>query len=173
MSNLVEENLNYLFQQGEYEKAAGLCPQLLQGDKELWKRWVLEFYEHRQIHALVEFIPTDNPRLSQATYDFVLRHFVEYDPAGLLRTIRRWPQVKTKRRGGVGVGVGGSGRAHTEVASSQGEPLYDVVAWIDRLRLEMKQVQAPPPPPPPSVVVGGGNHSSSSSSSSTYKKHGA
>jgi hypothetical protein len=135
MSTLMESFLNHLFKNNEFEKAASLCPSLLGQDKQLWERWVLEFYEKHQIHALVEFIPTGNPRLSQTTYDFVLRHFVERDPTALLHTIRRWPQVKTRRRGSkANAAVGGD--------DSQ-EPLYDVNAWIDRLRLEIKQVRTP------------------------------
>jgi hypothetical protein len=77
--HIQEAFLNHLIAKGSYDEAAAICPNLLQGDPDLWQSWIAAFSEKGQTKALAPYIPTENPRLSYFTYGIVLRDFLVSD----------------------------------------------------------------------------------------------
>ncbi|KAI7983825.1 hypothetical protein LOK49_LG15G01754 [Camellia lanceoleosa] len=97
--------LDHFIVERKYTEAASLCPKLLRGSTSAWERWVFHFSHLRQLPVLVPYIPTENPRLRDTTYE-VLAVFVNHlqvalvalttNPSfhkDLLSTIKSWPPV--------------------------------------------------------------------------------
>lgn len=72
-------------------QAAALCPRILNDKEALWHKWVQVFNKIGQQRAIVPYIPLRNPQLQADTYTSLLLHFLDKDPAELLRLIGEWP----------------------------------------------------------------------------------
>ncbi|TDL30074.1 vacuolar assembling protein VPS41 [Rickenella mellea] len=83
--------LDHLVAEGEYEKAAHLCPKVLGQDAKRWEDWIFVFAQRKQLKTIIPYIPTETPRLNRLVYEMVLAHFLAHDRAALVRTIRDWP----------------------------------------------------------------------------------
>ncbi|KAL1735575.1 hypothetical protein EV714DRAFT_243652 [Schizophyllum commune] len=84
--------VDYLIRQGEYEKAARLCPKVCGHDSKRWEHWIFVFAEKRQLQAVIPFIPTDAPRLDPVVYGMILGYFLSHDRQALVNTIQTWPR---------------------------------------------------------------------------------
>eukprot|EP00191_Tetraselmis_sp_GSL018_P024055 CAMPEP_0177627530 /NCGR_PEP_ID=MMETSP0419_2-20121207/31253_1 /TAXON_ID=582737 /ORGANISM="Tetraselmis sp., Strain GSL018" /LENGTH=661 /DNA_ID=CAMNT_0019128691 /DNA_START=219 /DNA_END=2200 /DNA_ORIENTATION=- len=85
--------LEHLFNTSQFERAASLCPRLLQGNAAAWERWVYMFARARQLPALAPHIPVEEPRLRSTAYEVVLTSFLPSveNHAGFLSLVRSWP----------------------------------------------------------------------------------
>ncbi|TKY48587.1 Vacuolar protein sorting-associated protein 41-like [Spatholobus suberectus] len=87
--------LDHLIVERKYTEAASLCPKLLRGSASAWERWVFHFAHLRQLPVLVPYMPTENPRLRDTTYEFALVALAT-NPSfhkDLLSTVKSWPSV--------------------------------------------------------------------------------
>lgn len=87
---LATSYLEQLLAREDYARAAAECPRLLGVEATLWERWIYNFASRGKLAALAPFIPLQNPRLSQTTYEMVLYHFLDNDPQAFFDTLRRW-----------------------------------------------------------------------------------
>ncbi|GFZ48801.1 hypothetical protein JCM24511_06550 [Saitozyma sp. JCM 24511] len=83
--------MQHLVEQGDFERAAGLGPKVLKGDKDGWETWIHKFAQHQQLPAIIPHVPTKDPRLSRPVYEMILGHLLINDKDALLRTITSWP----------------------------------------------------------------------------------
>ncbi|GAA6000682.1 hypothetical protein JCM10207_004607 [Rhodosporidiobolus poonsookiae] len=83
--------LEYLIDDGQFQKAAEACPKILGINAKLWEDWVFLFAEKGQLETIIPFIPTHDPQLGRLVYEMVLAHFLRHDQEALLRTIKTWP----------------------------------------------------------------------------------
>lgn len=91
MLTIRQKYLADLVGQGEYEKAAQNCPQILASDINLWEKWICTFARIKQLKAISHYIPVDNPRLGANVYAMVLNEFLQSDYLKFQQTIREWP----------------------------------------------------------------------------------
>ncbi|KAK2464836.1 hypothetical protein APHAL10511_003135 [Amanita phalloides] len=91
-SEIGQMYIEYLIGQGEYEKAAALCPQVCGHDVKRWEDWIFTFAEQRELHAVIPYVPIESPTLDRVVYDMILAHFLAHDHQALLRTIKEWPR---------------------------------------------------------------------------------
>lgn len=91
MLTIRQKYLADLVGQGEYEKAASNCPQILASDINLWEKWICTFARIKQLKAISHYIPVDNPRLGANVYAMVLNEFLQSDYLKFQQTIREWP----------------------------------------------------------------------------------
>lgn len=87
-----ERYLQYLIGEGDFVKAARLCPKVCGQDVKRWEDWIFVFAQSRNLQAIIPFIPTDAPQLSHLVYEMILGYFISHDKEALLRTIRDWPK---------------------------------------------------------------------------------
>ncbi|KAI6043752.1 hypothetical protein EDC04DRAFT_2951962 [Pisolithus marmoratus] len=87
-----ERYLRYLVGEGDFVKAARLCPKVCGHDVKRWEDWIFVFAQNRNLQAVIPFIPTDAPQLSHLVYEMILGYFISHDKEALLRTIRDWPK---------------------------------------------------------------------------------
>ncbi|KAG9442877.1 hypothetical protein H6P81_018731 [Aristolochia fimbriata] len=87
--------LDHLILERKYAEAASLCPKLLRGSASAWERWVFHFAHLRQLPVLVQYIPTENPRLRDTAYEVALVALTTNPELhkDLLSTIKSWPPV--------------------------------------------------------------------------------
>ncbi|KAI9138627.1 hypothetical protein BKA69DRAFT_1127186 [Paraphysoderma sedebokerense] len=83
--------LEWLIQNGEFERAAGFCNRILARDIELWEKWIQIFAKHNQLEIITPCIPTENPILNPATYETVLLHYLDKNPPSFFKLISKWP----------------------------------------------------------------------------------
>ncbi|KAL8140404.1 hypothetical protein V2J09_006425, partial [Rumex salicifolius] len=84
--------LDHLIVERKYAEAASLCPKVLRGSVAAWERWAVHFSQLRQLPALVPYMPTENPRLSDTTYELALIALAR-NPAhhkDLLSAVKSW-----------------------------------------------------------------------------------
>ncbi|KAI3605006.1 vacuolar protein sorting 41 [Moniliophthora roreri] len=84
--------IEYLVSQGDFIMAAQLCPKVCARDPDRWQHWIFFFAGKKQLHAVIPYVPTENPRLERLVYEMILAHFLAHDPETLLGTIKDWPR---------------------------------------------------------------------------------
>ncbi|TRM69810.1 hypothetical protein BD626DRAFT_393164 [Schizophyllum amplum] len=84
--------IDYLVRQGEFEKAARLCPKVCGHDSKRWEHWAFVFAEKRHLEAVIPLVPTDAPRLDPVVYGMILGYLLSHDRRALVRTIQVWPR---------------------------------------------------------------------------------
>lgn len=96
-SELIDEvgsrYLDHLIVERKYAEAASLCPKLLRASASAWERWVFHFAQLRQLHILVPYIPTENPKLRDTVYEVALVALAT-NPSfhkDLLSIVKSWP----------------------------------------------------------------------------------
>ncbi|KAI6166436.1 hypothetical protein EDD17DRAFT_1471219 [Pisolithus thermaeus] len=88
-----ERYLRYLVGEGDFVKAARLCPKVCGQDAKRWEDWIFVFAQSRNLQqAVIPFIPTEAPQLSHLVYEMILGYFINHDKEALLKTIREWPK---------------------------------------------------------------------------------
>ncbi|KAI0807975.1 vacuolar assembling protein VPS41 [Fomes fomentarius] len=84
--------VEHLVGEGEYVKAARLCPKVCGQDTKRWEDWIFVFAQKHQLQAIIPYIPTETPTLGHLVYEMILGHFLTHDRQTLLQTIKTWPK---------------------------------------------------------------------------------
>ncbi|KAF8180219.1 vacuolar assembling protein VPS41 [Pholiota molesta] len=84
--------IEHLVQEGDFTRAAQLCPNVCAHDSKRWENWIFAFAQKRQLQCIIPYVPTDKPRLDHVVYEMVLAHFLTHDRDALLHTIKEWPR---------------------------------------------------------------------------------
>ncbi|KAF9476712.1 vacuolar protein sorting-associated protein 41 [Pholiota conissans] len=84
--------IEHLVQEGDFVKAAQLCPNVCAHDPKRWENWIFAFAQKKQLQCIIPFVPTDKPRLDHLVYEMVLAHFLTHDREAFLHTIKEWPR---------------------------------------------------------------------------------
>ncbi|KDR84343.1 hypothetical protein GALMADRAFT_237137 [Galerina marginata CBS 339.88] len=84
--------IEHLFLEGDFVRAAQLCPKVCAHDVKRWENWIFRFAERRQLQAIIPYVPKENPRLDHVIYEMMLAHFLTHDRTALLHTIKDWPR---------------------------------------------------------------------------------
>ncbi|KAF4619821.1 hypothetical protein D9613_004777 [Agrocybe pediades] len=84
--------IEHLVQEGDYVRAAQLCPKVCGRDGAKWEHWIFTYAERKQLHAIIPYVPKENPRLDHVIYEMILVHFLIHDRQMLLKTIKEWPR---------------------------------------------------------------------------------
>ncbi|PPR01596.1 hypothetical protein CVT26_013335 [Gymnopilus dilepis] len=84
--------IEHLVREGDYAKAAQLCPKVCAYDAKRWENWIFTFAQRRQLQVIIPYVPKDKPRLDHLVYEMMLGHFLMHDKKTLLQTIRSWPR---------------------------------------------------------------------------------
>ncbi|KAL4076442.1 hypothetical protein V8B97DRAFT_1921758 [Scleroderma yunnanense] len=87
-----ERYLKHLVTEGQFAKAARLCPKVCGQDVKRWEDWIFVFAQNRHLQAIIPFVPTEAPQLGRLVYEMFLGYFLNNDKEALLRTIRDWPK---------------------------------------------------------------------------------
>ncbi|PPR06614.1 hypothetical protein CVT24_001721 [Panaeolus cyanescens] len=82
----------HLVHEGDFIKAASLCPKVCGKDAKRWEKWIFEFAGKNQLQAIISYVPISNPRLDHVVYEMMLGHFLTHDRDALLRTVKEWPR---------------------------------------------------------------------------------
>ena len=83
--------IDKLLEENEFSQAASVCPRVYKQSAENWEAVVYKFAHHRKIHILYSVLPTENPVLSQNTYDIASQEFLEQDIELLYKAVKEWP----------------------------------------------------------------------------------
>ncbi|BGP45376.1 Vacuolar protein sorting-associated protein 41 [Rhodotorula kratochvilovae] len=83
--------LEFLVDEGQYDKAAETCPKILGINAKLWEDWVFLFADKGRLETIIPYVPTHDPQLGRLVYEMILAHFLRHDQEALLRTIQAWP----------------------------------------------------------------------------------
>ncbi|XP_033639458.1 vacuolar protein sorting-associated protein 41 homolog isoform X2 [Asterias rubens] len=83
--------LNYLINEGEFEKAASMCEPILGKQKDLWEQEVYQFAKLHKLKTISPYIPRGDLRLSKAIYEMILNDFLKTDLEGFHQLIKEWP----------------------------------------------------------------------------------
>ncbi|KZP00266.1 vacuolar protein sorting-associated protein 41 [Calocera viscosa TUFC12733] len=86
-----EKFIESLVEEGQFEKAAHLCPKVCRDNSKAWEDWIFIFVQKGQLPAIIPVIPTQDPQLSHVVYEMVLAHYLSTNRDALLHTIRTWP----------------------------------------------------------------------------------
>ncbi|KAF5387652.1 hypothetical protein D9615_000773 [Tricholomella constricta] len=84
--------IEHLVSQGDFAKAARLCPKVCGQDSKRWEDWIFGFANKRQLQAIIPFVPTESPRLDHLVYEMMLAYFLSHDRQTLLETVKEWPR---------------------------------------------------------------------------------
>ncbi|KAF8076857.1 vacuolar assembling protein VPS41 [Lyophyllum atratum] len=84
--------IEHLVSEGDFAKAARLCPKVCGQEQKRWEDWIFIFAEKRQLQAIIPFVPTESPRLDHLVYEMMLAHFLTHDRQALLQTVKDWPR---------------------------------------------------------------------------------
>ncbi|PCH40689.1 hypothetical protein WOLCODRAFT_117498 [Wolfiporia cocos MD-104 SS10] len=87
-----QKYIEHLVGEGEFAKAARLCPKVCGQDTKRWEDWIFVFAQNHQLQAIIPFIPTESPTLGHLVYEMVLAYLLASDRQALLRTIKGWPK---------------------------------------------------------------------------------
>lgn len=87
-----QKYIEHLVQEGDFVKAAKLCPKVCAHDSKRWEDWIFTFAQRKQLQAIIPYVPTDHPQLNHVVYEMILAHFLSHDPETLLNTIKDWPR---------------------------------------------------------------------------------
>ncbi|KAL5487517.1 VPS41 [Sanghuangporus weigelae] len=88
-----QKYIEHLVNEGDYEKAARLCPKVLSLDARRWEDWIFVYAQKNQLQSIIPYVPTEAPRLSRLVYEMILAHFLAHDREALLRTVKEWPNT--------------------------------------------------------------------------------
>ncbi|PRQ73281.1 vacuolar assembling protein VPS41 [Rhodotorula toruloides] len=91
VTDVGKKYLEYLVEEGEYDKTAASCPKILGINAKLWEDWVFLFAEKGHLETIIPYVPTHDPQLSRLVYEMILAHYLRHDEQALLRTIHAWP----------------------------------------------------------------------------------
>ena len=91
LQDIGEKYLGQLTEAREFERAASLCPRILNDKAALWHKWVSVFNKIGQQRAILPYIPLRNPQLNAESYQALLLHLLDQDATELLRLIGEWP----------------------------------------------------------------------------------
>ncbi|BGP29523.1 Vacuolar protein sorting-associated protein 41 [Rhodotorula toruloides] len=91
VTDVGKKYLDYLVEEGEYDKAAASCPKILGINAKLWEDWVFLFAGKGHLETIIPYVPTHDPQLSRLVYEMILAHYLRHDEQALLRTIHAWP----------------------------------------------------------------------------------
>ncbi|KZT06554.1 vacuolar protein sorting-associated protein 41 [Laetiporus sulphureus 93-53] len=84
--------IEHLISEGEFIKAARLCPKVCGQDTKRWEDWIFVFAQKHQLQAIIPFVPTESPTLGHLVYEMILAYFLANDRQALLQTIKSWPK---------------------------------------------------------------------------------
>ncbi|KAH9910297.1 uncharacterized protein B0H18DRAFT_1130398 [Fomitopsis serialis] len=84
--------IEHLVSQGNWAKAARLCPKVCGQDLKRWEDWIFLFAQKHQLQAIIPFVPTESPTLGHLVYEMILAYFLAHDRHALLRMIKSWPK---------------------------------------------------------------------------------
>ncbi|KAF8887029.1 vacuolar assembling protein VPS41 [Gymnopilus junonius] len=84
--------IEHLVGEGDFVKAAQLCPKVCAYDAKRWENWIFAFAQRRQLQAIIPYVPREKPRLDHVIYEMMLGHFLMHDRKTLLQTIKSWPR---------------------------------------------------------------------------------
>ncbi|KAI0075229.1 vacuolar assembling protein VPS41 [Panus rudis PR-1116 ss-1] len=84
--------IEHLVSEGDFVKAARLCPKVCGQDTKRWEDWIFVFIQKHQLQAIIPFVPTETPTLSHIVYEMILAYFLSHDRETLLKTIQSWPK---------------------------------------------------------------------------------
>ncbi|PPQ94822.1 hypothetical protein CVT25_007459 [Psilocybe cyanescens] len=84
--------IEHLVQEGDFVKAARLCPKVCARDAKRWEDWIFTFAHRKQLQAIIPYVPKENPRLDHVIYEMMLADFLKHDRKALLQTIKDWPR---------------------------------------------------------------------------------
>ncbi|KAI0315153.1 vacuolar assembling protein VPS41 [Amylostereum chailletii] len=84
--------IEHLIGEGEFAKAAKLCPKVCSHDTKRWEDWIFVFAQKQRLQDIIPYVPTDAPRLDHLVYEMILAYFLANDREALQRTIRDWPK---------------------------------------------------------------------------------
>ncbi|KAI8982914.1 vacuolar protein sorting-associated protein 41 [Trametes punicea] len=87
-----QKYIEHLISEGDFVKAARLCPKVCGQDTKRWEDWIFVFAQKHQLQAIIPYIPTESPTLGPLVYEIVLTYFLAHDRQALLQTIRTWPK---------------------------------------------------------------------------------
>lgn len=87
-----ERYIESLISQGDFIKAASLCPKVCGQDTKRWEAWIFLFAKRSQLQAIIPYVPTDSPTLGHLVYEVILAYYLAQDRQVLLQTIRSWPK---------------------------------------------------------------------------------
>lgn len=87
-----ERYIRHLVAEGNFVKAASLCPTVCNTDVERWENWIFVFAQSKQLQAIIPHVPTEAPQLGHLVYEMILAHFLVHDRQSLMRTIKEWPK---------------------------------------------------------------------------------
>ncbi|PIL28149.1 hypothetical protein GSI_09686 [Ganoderma sinense ZZ0214-1] len=87
-----ERYIEHLVGEGDFVKAARLCPKVCGQDSKRWENWIFVFAQKHELQAIIPFIPTESPTLGHLVYEMILAHFLTHDRQTLLQTIKTWPK---------------------------------------------------------------------------------
>ncbi|GAA6055511.1 hypothetical protein JCM3770_006297 [Rhodotorula araucariae] len=91
VTDIGKRYLEFLVDDGQYDKAAETCPKILGINAKLWEDWVFLFADKGHLETIIPFVPTHDPQLGRLVYEMILAHFLRHDQEALLRTIKAWP----------------------------------------------------------------------------------
>ncbi|KAG2086160.1 uncharacterized protein F5147DRAFT_729267 [Suillus discolor] len=87
-----ERYIRHLVAEGNFAKAASLCPRVCSADIERWENWIFVFAQSQQLQTIIPHVPTEAPQLDHLVYEMILAHFLVHDRQSLMRTIKEWPK---------------------------------------------------------------------------------
>ncbi|KZV75346.1 vacuolar protein sorting-associated protein 41 [Peniophora sp. CONT] len=90
-SAIGQRYIEHLVGEGEFAKAAKLCPKVCGHDTKRWEDWIFVFAQKHHLQDVIPYVPTESPRLDHLVYEMILAHFLANDRTQLQRTIREWP----------------------------------------------------------------------------------
>ena len=71
--------IEHLVSEGDFAKAARLCPKVCAQDAKRWEDWIFIFAQKHELQAIIPFVPTESPTLSHMVYGMILAHFLSHD----------------------------------------------------------------------------------------------
>lgn len=91
-NDLVKAYINSLLHDDKVELAAKECQRLIENDGEsisIWEHWINEFVSRKRLTYIAPYVPLENPRLSNSTYELILSNFLLVNSQAFLSAIRR------------------------------------------------------------------------------------
>lgn len=82
--------VEHLVGEGEYVKAARLCPKVCGQDTKRWEDWIFVFAQKHQLQTIIPYIPTETPTLGHLVYEMILGHFLTHDRQVSTRSRLSW-----------------------------------------------------------------------------------
>ncbi|KAF9458458.1 hypothetical protein BDZ94DRAFT_1270495 [Collybia nuda] len=91
-TDIGQRYIEHLVSEGDFTKAAKLCPKVCGHDPKRWEDWIFAFAGKRELQAIIPYVPTESPRLDHLVYEMMLAHFLTHDRNALLQTVKEWPR---------------------------------------------------------------------------------